>query len=434
MSGYEDLAHTTYKVSGNNLVITAKGWDDNGKNVTYGTITIKNFAKSNVVGNEGSVTLKLADGVIDLNDIELDIRGVKKSYKGSRFDEYIEADEATKAITITGGKGDDYIVGNNGHSKKAMTFTFSSGDGNDRISNTKVNDVIRIDTVGKPTYTNVGGDLLIGYGNGDSILVSGYFLAEDDDRIDTLKVKNANGGYDTLSLAEETDIEEVKKTVKNVKINDGEIVIPANSEYTTINFVGYTGFTGISTYGPNYTWEGKNDDNLYIAYGNTGDMIILEDYVKNKGNHPIKNIIVGGVTYEVPLRYYTTANDGIIAPATEDQLYLSGGNHTVTFSENNNYHIYDYIYSEGAAYTDTLVLNDYSFENGEIEIGRELSNTGSLIIHANDGENTDTTLTVKLLWLILLMKMVLSLWTEHLLLQQKIGQQKLKVIKTMFCL
>ena len=369
-------------ISGNNLVLTVRDWNEKGtKAVTLGTITIKNFAKTNVVGEEGSVILRLAEGDYDLNETDFDVNPTK-NYTGSRFTEYIDPSEAKKAITIAGGKGDDYIS----TASKATTFVFTSGDGNDVISSSKENDVIRIDSVGEVTYTNKGADLLIEYGDGDSILVGGYYLAEDDERIDTLKVKNASGKYDTISLAEETDVEEYKKHVLDVRINDGKILLEQDTKYTTINFVGYTGDTTIYTYGPEY---GYNED-LYIPYGNSDpdgdndDVIILKDFFVNKG-HPTKYVVIGGETYDMMRRFYTTAKDDIVAPMTEDWLYMEGGNHTVTFTENNYYHIHDYIYSEGAQYTDTLVLDDYSFRNNEIVLGRESGPTGSLCIDADDG-------------------------------------------------
>lgn len=391
-----DFSNTEYTdwnikrtISGNNLVLTVRDWNEKGnKTVTLGTVTIKNFAKENVVGDEGSVILRLPEEDINLNDTELDVRNVKSNYKGARFDEYIEADYATKAITITGGQGDDYIVGNAGNGKKAMTFTFSAGDGDDRIYDTKANDVIRIDTAGEITYENKGGDLLIGYGNGDSILVGGYYLAEDDKRIDTLKVKNASGKYDTISLAEETDVEEYKEHVRDVKINDGLIELPADTKYTTLNLVGINMLTHfeVQTDG----WEGKDENDLYIAYGNDGDMIILKDYVKNKGNHPVKYVTTNGQTYDVPQRYYLEPNDSIQASPIEEYIYLENGNHTINFGVDNHFeNMPDYIYSEGAQYTDTLILDDYSFRNGEIEIGRETENIGSLCIDAYDGKETD---------------------------------------------
>ena len=381
MSGYDDLfgGHVRRSISGNDLVI--KAYSESNK--LYGQITLKNFAKSNVTGPDGSVILRLPNEDIDLNKGEFDVLDVSSSYTGSRFNEYIDAWNAKKAITIAGGKGDDYITGSQ---HKPTTFAFSAGDGHDRLSNTKQGDIIQINSAGEVTYENEGGDLIIGYGNGDTIQVDGYFSAQEP-TIDTIKIKNAQGKYETKSLATLTNLEEVQRTVLNVRINDGEIILPADTEYTTINFVGYHGFTEIYTYGPEYGWEGKNDDDLYMPYGNQGDTIIFKDFFKNNGAHNTRYISVGGQTYDLPRRYYLEAKDDIVAPATEDWLYMGGGDHRVTFTENNNFHNYDYIYSEGAQYTDNLVLNDYSFKNGEIGISRETGNNGSLVIHANDGKD-----------------------------------------------
>ena len=382
MSGYEDLfdGHVKRSISGSNLIL--KAYDENNK--LYGQVTLKNFAKSDVTGENGSVILRLASGDIDLNKDVFDVY-TTKSYTGSRFDEFIDAWDAKKAVTITGGKGNDYIISSQ---YKPTTFAFASGDGNDRITNTKAGDIIQINSTGEVNYSNNGSDLIIEYGNGDTIQVDGYFSSEDP-VIDTIKIKNAQGKYDTKSLAELTNREEVNNKVLNVRINDGEYILPADTEYETINFVGYYGFTSLYTYGPEYWWEGKNDDDLYMPYGNSGDMIVFKDFFKNNGVHNTKHIIVGGETYDLPRRYYTEANDNIIAPQTEDWLYLSGGDHKITFTENNNFHNYDYIYSEGSQYTDTLALSDYSFRNGEIEIGRETGPNGSLVIYANDGIEYD---------------------------------------------
>lgn len=152
--------------------------------INYGTIILKNFKKSNVVGSKGSVLLDIGLAEpIDLNYDDFlywDKFSSKGVFNGTRFAETIYAgdivtpyDNKNKGVTIKAGAGYNTIVGSNG-----LNDTITGGnDGND-IS----------------TY---GGENKITTGNGvDKILAQGgvYTIktAKGNDEITLRDVTSAN--------------------------------------------------------------------------------------------------------------------------------------------------------------------------------------------------------------------------------------------------
>ena len=109
--------------------------------------------------------------------------------------------------SLYGGTGSDKLYGGKGNdllqsgSNAATTFFFSKGDGTDTIKKSKASDVIQIDSVvAVKVAKNKSNKLEITYGS-DKIIVDNYNFAGGSN-IDTIKVKNKKGGYDTISIYE----------------------------------------------------------------------------------------------------------------------------------------------------------------------------------------------------------------------------------------
>ncbi len=91
--------------------------------------------------------------------------------------------------TLIGGKGNDYLEGNQGgyYGVGNKTYQFSKGDGNDTINNydnynylgTDI-DIIKFTDVNSDevSYRGENYDLIIEYGNGDSIRVQNFFKGD----------------------------------------------------------------------------------------------------------------------------------------------------------------------------------------------------------------------------------------------------------------
>ena len=90
--------------------------------------------------------------------------------------------------TLIGGKGDDYLKGSDSSysTRGNSTYIFSLGDGKDIIDNAGGynswdTDVIKFTDVNsnEVSYRGENNDLIIEYGNGDSIRVQNFFLGGD---------------------------------------------------------------------------------------------------------------------------------------------------------------------------------------------------------------------------------------------------------------
>ena len=342
-----------YSFTGNNLIVKPK----NGGEV-LGQVTITNFKKEDIVGDEGSVLVKLAGGGEPINLKEKLYNVITKtSYTGSWLNENIDASLATAATTINAGKGNDSITAGT----KADTFVFKEGDGQDTIINATSADKIQIDTpmlVGDVDVNKDGDDLIVTYGEqNDAITIQGYFSAAND-KIDTIQVKQANGRYETISISNALN----EKTILNIE-DDTVISIPANSEYQKLRFV--------SAADPNYVHCDVSGNNLVLTYAQA--TVTLENYML--GGHNITQFIVQGSScFNLPYHVGSNEDDAFTASQLDEFFYTKGGNDTITFDERNytghvnSYTGYNHIISEGTAEnTTTLIFNDYSFADDQFQ-------------------------------------------------------------------
>ena len=137
-----DPNNITYKVSGKNLVVTVTDGTDTK------SFTINNFGTKDITGVNGNVKLFYGSGendYIDLRTTLLDELKITKNYTGTFHADNINAQNATKGLTINGGAGDDKIVGSKyndtitgGLGTNTITYSLTNSDfGNDTIKLTK---------------------------------------------------------------------------------------------------------------------------------------------------------------------------------------------------------------------------------------------------------------------------------------------------------
>lgn len=291
-------APSNYEIKGNNIVITNRD----------GSITVKNFAKKDIVGSKGSIYFdeqNLKEIIYNSSSQIIN----KKSYSGKWLNEIIDASGNNKKISINGNGGNDTIIGTN------YNDTLKGGSGNDSIEGGQGNDKLNGGT-GNNTLifrANSGKDTVYSGKGNDTIKLENI----NSNDVVTTQVKN------NLVIAYEFDksgnilssitVKDYFKTnkygaltssVKKIECADSTIIIDGK--------------------GSNYL---KTDDNNNIVYGNAGNDTIIcgtgNDIIDaGKGN----DIITGGAGKNTYI--YTNYGFG------EDTLILSGEKDTIKFSEN----------------------------------------------------------------------------------------------------
>jgi len=295
MSAYNDINSVNdlkgkVKVSGKNLVITT----DNG------TLTLKNFAKSNVVNN-GFVKVKLNNGqFVDLNvnevlaytssDFSKNDKKKTATFTGSRFGETITDDATldgyTKTIntgngintvnvnssgkvTVNGGSGVDNItidgqgthIVKTGAGENTVTIT---GKGVATITGGADKDTIRV-------YNN-DSNTTINAGNGNNVVYIQGSTAKN--------IVTAGSGADTITLA--TNADDITSTVNAGNGQNtigfegkGNNTIISGKDNDTINV--WTGTTNTTIK------AGKGENAINISNGSTfGNITLTEEKVNAK--------------------------------------------------------------------------------------------------------------------------------------------------------
>ena len=356
-TSYNDvnLGNLRYTYSGKNLVIEAGN---------HGKVTLNNFWATDVTGGDGAgVYLKLY-GVtepIDLREKEYFVAPTA-SYTGNWHNEIIGAGGVTKAITITGGKGNDTISGGSGKN----TFAFSVGDGKDVITNAKLGDVIQIDALKTDlSYGREEDNLIIRYSDNDSITLFDYYT-DPTASVDTIKAKNVSGKYEEIKI----DPEGVKDTVYTIdETTPAKVELLPDSGYETLNFLGaaypqYVNFSRV------FDGEGSLTNDLKASYGEYDTEVILKNYFL--GGHSVKFFKAATHNYDIPFRIGTDGDDSFVATENNSYaefFYLKKGNDTITFAGK------DYtsalaggsIYSDGTSANKTnIILSNYSLADDEL--------------------------------------------------------------------
>jgi len=183
---------TVNAMAGNDLINFKKSKYKNKLNGDDGNDTIYGGTKNDTItGGNGNDKLYGYNG----NDVIYGNSGNNILDGGAGKDTLYAG---TGSDNLYGGKGNDVMQSGTGG---ATTFRFTKGDGTDTIKKSKASDIIQIDSVvGVGVAKNSAGKLEITYGS-DKIIVDNYNF-NGSSNIDTIKVKNSKGGYDTISIYE----------------------------------------------------------------------------------------------------------------------------------------------------------------------------------------------------------------------------------------
>ena len=203
------------KIVGKDLVLTFSDKE---------SVTLKNFASKDVVGSNGSVSLKLK-GSEELIDLKSEIYTTaatfnkKGEYKGSWLSEVIDAinepayGKNDKGVSINAGAGDDEITGSEFNDtitggKGENTLNLSAGFGNDVVNLTKGETLsIEYDNyAGEITYEVVKKDLIVNFGD-DSVTLKNYYSKETGA---TVIINDVNASQ--VNVLGEVEVTSSKKT------------------------------------------------------------------------------------------------------------------------------------------------------------------------------------------------------------------------------
>lgn len=281
------------QLKGNDIVITSVAGTGN---TTDSQIVLKNYGKTNVLGEGNAVTLTATDGVIDLSTYSFDYSDFSKikAYTGNWHSQEIDATSAAKGVTINavdgenviygsdyndtikGGKGDDYIIAGTGDDNLYGVggdneFVFNTGDGNDKVysqakGSNQGSDTLTInDTVTTNDYERDGNNLVIHYGDNDSVTVVGYFAGNS-----SVKTVNGDNIADLTFNATKLDASGniVKNTANSVTVNKKTGAVTITGSVLNENLTGTDNDDTIkATAGDNTIIGGKGDDKLYAGTG-----------------------------------------------------------------------------------------------------------------------------------------------------------------------
>ncbi|MDI2113265.1 beta strand repeat-containing protein [Commensalibacter nepenthis] len=271
---------------------------------------------------------------------------------------------------LIGGKGDDYLEGGNG----SDTYILSRGDGNDIIANydysTGRNDVVKFTNIASTDVKSVSvknNDLVIRYGENDSVTVKDYFYGANY-KINAYQFTDKTLTNNDITALLETHIEASDYSGRNYSFGNGNNQVTADI-YANIytgsgNDVIKTGDKG------SYVQAGAGNDKFYGAAGN--DTVYGDD-----GNDTLD----GGAGNDN--LYGGNGNDILIGGKGDD--YLEGGNGSDT-----------YILSRGDG-NDIIANYDYSTGRNDVVKFTDL-NSNQLYFYKNNNDlmikNTDTTDTI----------------------------------------
>lgn len=176
---------------------------------------------------------------LDVADGPDDSIGLSATYDGGAGDDVLRSDAfTTRAITLTGGSGDDKLTGGDGDD------TLNGGDGKDELNGTDGNDALHgdagDDTLSGDGYDGPGADLMDGGPGFDS--VESEWKTDYDSR-DTVAVTLA-GGADDGRAGEGDDLRSVEHVVSyaggSFTGTDGpdDIDINQNTDASTVRGAG----------------------------------------------------------------------------------------------------------------------------------------------------------------------------------------------------
>lgn len=324
----------SYTNKNKDFVLSYSVLDDEGF-TKEGSLTLKNFGAKDVTGADTNVILIVYNTTEDKYD-RYDLKNAINEdgtywYKltannditASWLSSYIDASEATEKldkkgnhvnIKLTGGNGDDYIVG----SKYADTI--NGGKGDDEIYGGKGDDALN---GGKGTNLFVFNN-----GDGDDIITSGK-------GVDTLRFANAENPKNYFDIKKDgrnltiTYYEDSKKetkggsvTVQNYYLKNGKVDTTNSVKYVQFLFEGAYVTTPIESFVNRIKGTTDSTTNTKIFNGTEGDDVIVADGSKGTS---IANIVYGN-----------GGNDLIYGSSKVDNLYGGSGTDYIRGNDGND--------------------------------------------------------------------------------------------------
>ena len=374
------------------------------KNSSTEFITIKNFAKKNVVGL-GKVELNLNGNIYDLRTSK-DITDPKnpknitlyktevtdKNFTGTYLNDEIDASNsvlykkvkqgkkkvtveksiADSGLTLKGGAGNDSITGTKYSDKiygnagddtiNAGTgnnyIYFSKGDGADIIENGNGVDTLVFVKNTKLSYTQNKGDLVISYGNSDTVILKDFYKSGHS--VKYIQIGKTKTDISTL-IPEPTITEYTENDVRYYLGTKEANEITASDSYTNVAIYGYDGDDTITV---------KNHSGDIYA-GKGADTIIID------GTSATANIHLTSGDGNNTLRF----TDGNETKA----VFLDFGENDIKCTKNENNLVIKY------GDSDSLIIENYYTKTlDNIFLNENTTNINTLPIYVEGTNETDT--------------------------------------------
>ena len=282
----------------------------------------------------------------DINWIKYTVNGTNKDdiLNGTDYGENIYGNKGND--TIYAKSGDDYVDGGEGND----TYIFNTGDGNDTILNSSGVDTIRFNQEQVLTFTHnmSNNNLVISYGDSDSITLEDYFVNNSH------SVTNINGTL-ISDLIEEQGINEIYDYTKGCDVTT---IIPNRG-------INYLKFATLLTY-----IHDMNNNDLIINYDDNKSVTIKDYYadelsVQFINGHPIELFLENSVNeiydYSQGCKIETITSNG-----GKDSLIFSG-DLTYIHNMNNNDLIINYGNNQSVTVKEFFADEEHSvkFINGQ---------------------------------------------------------------------
>lgn len=419
INGYNSTDATFVRVEGRplDLRIVFAGGDE---------ITIRNGLANSFADTIETITFNGDAVTYDMNDV----RQIMVDNQSSAGDDAIYG--YSLSDTLAGGTGDDFLSGSSG----GDTYVFNAGDGNDTIEDNGGSGTDRVEINGydlsDATITQVPGtaaDILIDFGNGDSLLLGDALTGSFADGIEEV-VFTGPGGTQTVTP------QDIRNLLTAAQASAGDDIITGTSASETLEGgLGDDFLTGGSQ-GDTYVYTlGDGNDTIEDNGGGAGDVLELNGITSGSvsvvraldnpnsviltmadgGTIRLENTLdsnfadtidtitfVGeGVSWTmqdlrdmVIANEATAGNDDISGWSTDDTLFggtgddfLTGGGGTDTFIFNIGDGD-DIVYDQGGGGTDEIVFNgrdisDASFSylyDGSNDLLIEFANGDSVVV------------------------------------------------------
>ena len=378
LNGKDDL---DFKVSGNHLIITVK---------EYGTITLKNFAKSNVTGADGSVNITFSnDNTLNLNQdnylsyIAKDFNS-KGGFTGSRFNESIDASLLQHNATISAKGGYNIIKSTVGYTDKITggndgneIYTY---DGNKTVTTGSGDDIIKVygSNTNKITAGNGENEVSL-YGSGtntvktgkdkDTFNIEGHTISTiyAGGEVNTFNINNTGGDFGAITLKEQ-NLNAAQKIVFSEKIDSDYVFSKSGNNLVLRNTE-----SGSYLILEKYFTTGKKHSQYEFYIGDTkytdlNDIVNLTKGFEINGKGTIKGTEYNDVIIADDTTGSKISNDTILAGKGKDSINAGAGNNKIIFHSGDGQ---DTVVKGNG--TDTLVFDegtklDFSFNNDDMII------------------------------------------------------------------